>query len=77
MHTYAIRVAGHIAPRWAAWLGMKLRHENDGTTVFTGELADQSALFGVLTKIRDLNLPLLHVEQIPSDGNPITPPDAT
>lgn len=67
MERYAIRVAGHLAPRWAEWLaGLEIRHEPGGTTLLCGPLADQSALFGVLNKIRDLNLTLLTVERKPT-----------
>lgn len=66
MERYSIRVAGHLAPRWAEWLeGLELRHEADGATLLSGPLPDQSALFGVLIKIRDLNLVLLSVERVP------------
>ena len=65
MGQYSIRVAGHLAPRWAAWFeGLELRHEADGTTLLRGTLPDQSALFGVLIKVRDLNLTLLKVERL-------------
>ena len=68
MDRYAIRVAGHLAPRWAEWLqGLELRHEADGTTLLCGMLPDQSALFGVLIKIRDLNLVLLAVKRLRDD----------
>ena len=67
MARYAIRVAGRLTPRWAEWLeGLELRHEADGATLLSGSLPDQSALFGVLIKIRDLNLVLLSVEREPS-----------
>lgn len=63
MNRYSIRVAGHLALHWAEWLdGLELQHEADGTTLLCGPLPDQSALFGVLIKIRDLNLTLLAVE---------------
>ena len=65
MNRYSIRVAGHLARRWAEWLeGLALQHEADGTTLLCGSLPDQSALFGVLIKIRDLNLTLLTVERM-------------
>ena len=44
--------------------GMRISLEDDGTTVLSGYLEDQAALFGVLKKIRDLGLPLLSIEQI-------------
>jgi hypothetical protein len=62
---YEIRVRGHLEPRWAAWFdGMSLAHEGDGTTVLHGPVVDQSALHGVLQKLRDLGLPLLAVTQL-------------
>ena len=60
-----IRVRGHLNEQWSGWFqGMRIRLENDGTTVLSGYLEDQAALFGVLKKIRDLGLPLLSIEQI-------------
>jgi len=62
MPTYTIRVRGHLASHWAAWLeGLTITHADDGTTTLHGSLADQSALFGVLTRIHNLNVPLLTV----------------
>jgi hypothetical protein len=46
-------------------------HEAGGTTLLTGDLQDQAALYGVLGKVRQLNLSLLSLE---SDAFP--PPDA-
>jgi hypothetical protein len=42
-------------------------HEEDGTTVLTGPVADQPALHGLLLKIRDLGLPLISVNCIEPD----------
>jgi hypothetical protein len=42
-------------------------HEEDGTTVLTGPVADQPALHGLLLKIRDLGLPLVSVYCIEPD----------
>jgi hypothetical protein len=59
---YEIRVKGHLADRWVAWFdGMTLDRQADGTTVLQGEVADQSALHGLLRKISDLGLPLVSV----------------
>jgi len=44
-----------------------MTHEEDGTTVLTGPVADQPALHGLLIKIRDLGLPLLSVNRVESD----------
>ena len=62
---YAIRVAGHLQSRWAAWFdGMSLTPAGDGTTVLSGPLADQAALHGLLTKIRDLGVTLISLAVI-------------
>jgi hypothetical protein len=65
---YEIRLRGHLETRWAAWFdGMTLRHEEDGSTVLRGPVADQAALHGLLQKVRDIGLPLVSVTAIESD----------
>ncbi len=64
--TYEIRIAGHLSPQWANWFeGLTVTLEEDGNTLLAGPLDDQSALHGLLKKIRDLGLPLLSVNQVP------------
>jgi hypothetical protein len=59
---YEIRLKGHLDGRWATWFdGLSLRLEGDGTTVIHGLVADQSALHGLLQKVRDTGLPLISV----------------
>ena len=65
---YEIRLKGHLDSRWAAWFdGLSLTHDRDGTTVVSGLVADQSALHGLLTKVRDVGLPLISVTQLDPD----------
>jgi len=76
---YEIRLAGHLHPRWSARFdGLCLTREPDGTTVLRGPVVDQTALHGVLQKVRDLGLPLVSVTRLetnqPSTG---TRPTAT
>jgi len=62
---YELRVQGHLDDRWADWLGgLAVRRQDDGTTVLTGPIVDQAGLHGVITRIRDLGLPLLSVQRI-------------
>ena len=62
---YEIRLEGHIENRWAAWFeGLSLTHESDGTTILYGPVVDQAALHGLLSKVRDLGLPLIAVTQV-------------
>ena len=65
---YEIRLTGTLDARWAAWFdGLTLTHESDGTTVIHGPIVDQSALHGVLQRVRDLGLPLVSVTQVAPD----------
>lgn len=60
-----IRLKGHLDQRWAEWFdGLTLTRHNDGTTLLAGPLVDQTALHGVLHKIRDLALPIISVQFI-------------
>ena len=59
---YQIRIQGHLDQRWASWFdGLTLTHDEDGTTLLQGHVADQAALHGLLTKVRDMGLPLVSV----------------
>lgn len=61
---YEIRVEGLLTGHWSDWFdGLVIRQEAENTTVLTGSIPDQSALFGILAKIRDLNLILLSVNR--------------
>ena len=62
---YEIRVAGQLGAEWADWFdGLTITPEPDGNTRLTGVVADQSALYGMLRKLRDLGLTLLAVNLI-------------
>ncbi len=64
---YEIRVAGHLPPQWSDWFeGFAVTLEPDGTTLLSGPLVDQAALYGLLKKVRDTGLTLLAVNQISS-----------
>ncbi len=66
MYRYDIQVQGHLDPRWSSWFApLAIQHQADGTTLLHGALADQAALFGLLLKIRDLNLTLLSLRYLP------------
>jgi hypothetical protein len=64
---YEIRVKGILDRRWAAWFE-GLQVTSDGQeTVISGPVADQAALHGLLTKVRDLGLFLISVRQLDPD----------
>ncbi|UCB44112.1 MAG: hypothetical protein JSV77_05645 [Dehalococcoidales bacterium] len=59
---YQIKVKGKLDSSRSEWFeGWTITHEEDGTTVLSGQVADQSALHGVLVRIRNLNLPIVSV----------------
>ena len=62
---YEIRLKGHLDARWAdQFEHMSFTHASDGTTILSGPLVDQAALYGLLRKVRDLGLPLIAVNQV-------------
>ena len=59
---YEIRLKGHLADRWVHWFGgLTITLEEDGNTLLSGPVVDQSALHALLRKVRDLGLPLISV----------------
>ena len=69
---YQIIVKGKLGDQWSDWFaGVAIASDGD-VTILTGTHMDQSALHGLLVRIRDLGLPLIAVERIegplPRDG---------
>ena len=61
---YTIRLEGHLDARWSEWLdGMNITPLENGETLLSGPLTDQTALHGLLAKIRDMNLKLVAIYQ--------------
>ena len=66
---YQIKIRGKLDPSWSDWLGSaRVTSELDENglmiTTLTAELADQPALYGILDRIRDMNLLPIAVERI-------------
>jgi len=58
-----IRVRGELGPAPAALFDdITVAAAGDGTTLLEGTVVDQSAVHGLLDRIRDLGLPLVSVE---------------
>jgi hypothetical protein len=62
---YQIRVKSHLGADWTDWFeGLTITREENGDTLLTGTVVDQSALHGLLKKVRDLGMPLLSVNPV-------------
>lgn len=60
---YKICLRGKLNLEQAAWFPELVYDENDdGNTLFAGELPDQSALLGILFRAHNLNLQILFVK---------------
>lgn len=61
---YQIVVSGQLDEHWSDWFeGTKLT-TRQGQTVLMSNVLDQSGLHGMLTRIRDLGLPLLSLHRL-------------
>jgi hypothetical protein len=48
---YVIRVKGHLDPFWQEWfLPLSITHQSDGTTLLSGPIRDQAALYSILPR---------------------------
>jgi hypothetical protein len=64
---YEIRVKGILDGRWTTWFGDLQVTSDAEETVICGPVADQAALHGLLTKVRDLGLFLISVRHLDPD----------
>ena len=57
-----IIVIGRIDKEWCEWLGgLMVTHSEPNLTVLTGVLTDQAAVYGVISRLRNLGIPLSSV----------------
>jgi hypothetical protein len=70
-----IRVKGRLDVHWSDWFdGFAIEHTDQDETILTGTVVDQPALYGLLSKLRNLGLPLVSVDvaQSTDAGDEIT-----
>jgi len=64
---YHIRLQENLETPWSEWFEeLELTQEADGGTLLTGMVADQSALHGIIRKVRDLGLTLVSLQRMES-----------
>jgi len=77
MHTpptvYEIRVAGLLGRRWEAWFeGFAIADctapDGTSTTALIGPVTDQAALYGAISRLRDLGVTLISVRPLVERG---------
>jgi hypothetical protein len=70
LNIYEIRIKGCLEERWLRWFEDQVSVQcPEGETIIHGEM-DQATLYGILTRIRDLGMELISVQQVePQDEN--------
>jgi len=62
MQDVEIRIKGQIDAHWSEWLGgLQISHVGQEHSQLNGSIADQATLYGILTKLRDLDMKLVSV----------------
>jgi hypothetical protein len=62
MQQVEIIVEGQIDETWVEWFeGFSLTYTERNQTILVGDVSDQSALYGTITRLRDLGLDLISV----------------
>jgi hypothetical protein len=55
-----IHIKGKLDPKWTDWFeGMQIWRDSSGNTILCGDLPDQSAVYGVLSRLGSLGFTLL------------------
>ena len=62
MQDVEILIKGQIDTHWSEWLGgLQISHIGQDQSQLSGSIADQATLYGILTKLRDLDMKLVSV----------------
>lgn len=62
MQRVEIHIKGQINQQWSEWFGgLTVNHSDRDETILSGLVADQSALYGIISRLRDLGLQLTSV----------------
>ena len=57
---YVIRIRGVLDPSWSPWFDdLAITTTDDGTTLLQGLVRDQTELYGIIGRLRDLGLALI------------------
>jgi hypothetical protein len=55
-----IHLKGQIKPQWSEWFGgLAIGHSGPEETILSGLVPDQAALYGIISRLRDLGMVLI------------------
>ena len=62
MQQIEIHIKGSINKQWSDWFGgLAISQSGPDETILTGSIPDQAALYGIISRLRDLGLELTSV----------------
>jgi hypothetical protein len=62
---YEIHLDSYLQKCWEEWFdGMNISYLENGETLLSGLVVDQSALYGILARLRDMNIKLISVKKV-------------
>jgi hypothetical protein len=62
---YEIVFQGKLDSRWSQWFAnLQITPQPGGNSLLTGPIADQSALYSVISRMRDLGIVLISVQRM-------------
>jgi hypothetical protein len=67
MQKIEIHIKGQISNQWSEWFGgLTISYSDPDETVLAGVVADQAALYGIISRLRDLGLELasMNIQEI-------------
>jgi hypothetical protein len=69
MYRTEIHVRGKINPNWSDWFGeLQMQSTSSDETLLLGELPDMSAVYGVISRLGSLVIPLVSVVCVEESG---------
>jgi hypothetical protein len=74
MTQYQIQIHGHLDQRWEAMfphftITHKLLDDEQPITLMVGEVSDQAALYGLISRLRNLGIELISVQPVGNDDD--------
>jgi len=73
MYHAEIRVKGKINPNWSDWFGeLQMQEDSGNETILRGKLPDMAAVYGVISRLGSLVIPLVSVFCVEESDTKIT-----